>query len=311
MKKTVNQRGFTLVELMVSISLLGMLLALSYMVFGHLLGTYDRTEQKWLLERNVNQLVGQVQQILDLSYGVELTNTVPDVADLDDSASLLYYDAGSGNVYFQDKKGSAGRPALMQLNEDKVALTVAFAKAEKNATEKYNNALDVTVSGRLGEMTYAQTVTVHMPNIHGNIATADDSGVYTAVHFASTSDGASLNLKNDTVPGGCFIATAAYGDYDQSNVMLLRRFRDQILLTNEPGRLFVTTYYRLSPPIADAIAVHPLLRLVTRILLLPLQGVAVLLLHPLFGGVICALFGAGLVLFKRNFTKKQGTTAME
>ena len=51
--------------------------------------------------------------------------------------------------------------------------------------------------------------------------------------------------------GQCFIATAVYGDRDCFEVKELRRFRDDHLLTNEAGRIFVKTYYRLSPPIAE------------------------------------------------------------
>jgi hypothetical protein len=51
--------------------------------------------------------------------------------------------------------------------------------------------------------------------------------------------------------GGCFIATAAYGSYWEPHVMTLRHFRDDQLLTNVPGRLFVQEYYQHSPPIAE------------------------------------------------------------
>jgi hypothetical protein len=70
--------------------------------------------------------------------------------------------------------------------------------------------------------------------------------------------------------GGCFIATAAYGSYSAKDVLIFREFRDKYLLTNVPGRLFVKTYYRLSPPLADFIPQHDSLRAMVRCWLTPL-----------------------------------------
>lgn len=69
--------------------------------------------------------------------------------------------------------------------------------------------------------------------------------------------------------GGCFIATAAYGSYLDPHVMVLREFRDKVLLTNSLGSSFVAFYYRTSPPVADFISRHESLRTATRVLLTP------------------------------------------
>jgi hypothetical protein len=85
----------------------------------------------------------------------------------------------------------------------------------------------------------------------------------------------------------CFIATAAYGSYLEPEVRLLRDFRDEWLLPYRHGQVFVTWYYRTSPPVADYIAERDWLRVLARMALTPLvyaikypAGFAVLLILP-------------------------------
>lgn len=47
--------------------------------------------------------------------------------------------------------------------------------------------------------------------------------------------------------GGCYVATAVYGSYDCPEVWTLRRFRDYTLAKTWYGRLFIKTYYAISP----------------------------------------------------------------
>jgi len=67
----------------------------------------------------------------------------------------------------------------------------------------------------------------------------------------------------------CFIATAAYGDPLAPELTVLRRFRDEVLLTNTPGRWAVAAYYRISPPVAEFLAQHDTLRAAVRRMLRP------------------------------------------
>lgn len=49
----------------------------------------------------------------------------------------------------------------------------------------------------------------------------------------------------------CFVATATYGSEFAPEVVLLRKYRDDVLLHNRLGKLFVSFYYKISPPIAS------------------------------------------------------------
>jgi len=64
---------------------------------------------------------------------------------------------------------------------------------------------------------------------------------------------------------GCFIATAAYGTDTAKEIDILREFRDTILLPNSLGAKFVSLYYKTSPPLADFISQHEVLRTAVRV----------------------------------------------
>jgi hypothetical protein len=77
------------------------------------------------------------------------------------------------------------------------------------------------------------------------------------------------SLPNPSSRDYCFIATAAYGTPMAEEVQILREFRDKYLLTNPAGRAFVDFYYRVSPPIAEFITEHPVLKPIVRAGLVP------------------------------------------
>lgn len=103
--------------------------------------------------------------------------------------------------------------------------------------------------------------------------------------------GVNLNKKSSTK---CFIATAAYGSFLEPEVITLRNFRDQYLLTTTLGTQLVNAYYYYSPPIADKIKNNELLRTLTRIALSP---IVYSIKYPVV--LLALLLLAGIIILKR------------
>ncbi len=105
--------------------------------------------------------------------------------------------------------------------------------------------------------------------------------------------------------GGCFIATAAFGHYGADQVRLLRRFRDEVLMTHAPGRAFVAWYYRHSPRWAATLESQPGLKPLVRAALLPMIAMAALVLHAPVAAVLMT-GAAGLMLMMFMGGRRRG-----
>lgn len=80
------------------------------------------------------------------------------------------------------------------------------------------------------------------PTENNDISNIDDS---TAGNSSDNSSG----YNNSTNSSGCYVATCVYGSYDCPEVWTLRRYRDYKLDTTWYGRIFIKTYYAISPTI--------------------------------------------------------------
>jgi hypothetical protein len=109
---------------------------------------------------------------------------------------------------------------------------------------------------------------------HGKRATAEQRSATArgdAAHDSFFAHAQALHPRVQTsLPRrGCFIATAVFGP-DVPECAALRRFRDRVLRRHRLGLGFIALYYRVSPPVATALARHPALAGAVRLALVPL-----------------------------------------
>lgn len=81
--------------------------------------------------------------------------------------------------------------------------------------------------------------------------------------------------------GPCFIATAVYGAENAPEVLALRSFRDDILLSSKLGSALVNFYYLISPPVARLLRANSLLRdIVRKAVVCPIANMVCSKLYP-------------------------------
>jgi hypothetical protein len=114
----------------------------------------------------------------------------------------------------------------------------------------------------------------------------DAAGVVTVAGTGAPPNGclldrvASSQIQGFLSKSNCFIATAAFRSTDTAPVLMLRQFRDQVLLRSVPGKSFVRWYYNWSPSAAEWLMLHPEFRSPVLHALIPLEIGAWLLIHP-------------------------------
>jgi hypothetical protein len=148
---------------------------------------------------------------------------------------------------------------------------VAFqiARAYRRLQERYRTemckkysitpeTLDSIIKGTFTPSPSANsTTTPHAPDsdVEPGKSAELDSGTTAATTASSAS--AKKGANNTSQKKGCFIATACYGSTETPEVLMLRRFRDESLLTSVIGQRLVLVYYKVSPPIARQLVAHP------------------------------------------------------
>jgi uncharacterized repeat protein (TIGR01451 family) len=238
------------------------------------------------------------------SYRYRLTNNGPEATD--GVASVVFRDRYVPEVLYTgfttllvydtpDFTGPSRQPTGSTGSTCTLAGDAWTCPLERPGTR---NALDPgeTISFEIRVRAPALTADVEQ-TVTARVSSATVAANGTAEHHAAVLEAEFTPITRDS-DSRCFIATAAYGSYLDPEVALLRSFRDRLLMTNAPGRVFVAWYYRHSPRAAALIASHPTLRALTRWALSPLVYA---IKYPMPAGALVLL--AGLAIGRRSLRR--------
>lgn len=300
-----NESGLTVIELIVSLTILLIFLALSYLTFDIANKMFNKGEELWIAQKEAQRLVDWLDTNLKTSYELLIYNNSGEydkdtVFDTKDEYFYIFQ-TEDNEVYYRN---SYERNAQL-LTEVPVKLEFKIDSQNPDVPKKALTYL-VSIIGNDGDSNFSMNSTINFANmlrsagvnrIQGEIQSGTKNSGNMIKFLNNTSDLSSIELRT----GSCFIATASFGSYDGEPVRILRQFRDKFLLTNKPGTAFVNFYYRISPPIAEFIADKPLIKLIVGILLLPLVFLAYILLTPYaLAGVIYISASAVVIMRLRK-----------
>jgi hypothetical protein len=159
----------------------------------------------------------------------------------------------------------AGNSTTVTINLPDGEATTTYWKYGPTPSDDTDHWYEFLYDGTTGAEFNGNVITLHFVDGERGDHDLDANGIIDDPGGPALVVGSSSN-------SGCFIATAAYGSYMEPHVMTLRHFRDSYLLTNRLGTTLVEAYYKYSPPMANYIAQHGVLRSAVRVGLTPLVG---------------------------------------
>lgn len=136
-----------------------------------------------------------------------------------------------------------------------------FAKAQEEA-------LRLEIQAKEAELNYIagrKDVDNHIDSFNSLTRNSGNTEKHRMKTTAKTATG---NTTIESSSGSlCFVATTAFGDKNNQNVIFLRNYRDLVLKKTHSGRKFINWYYRNGPKIANFIENKIVLRTISRIIL--------------------------------------------
>lgn len=195
-------------------------------------------------------------------------------------------------VFFYEKvlEGEAETTTLGRIKNNSPILSLKVSKGSSPPLEEFY------LKGLSNNSKYCFVMA--NKDLTGNISYFTNSSVFPTKY--STMCATPEQVYGALTGKSCFIATAAYGGPLEQEVETFRQFRDRFLLKTKWGVGFVRTYYQWSPPVADMISRHVVLKAGAQVFLFPLLIVAKAALGWSLGKTFLLFVVGFLFVFRRS-----------
>lgn len=291
--KTLSKSGFTLIELIVSIVLVGVLAAVAGMgiisATKAFIFSKEAAEISQKSQLAMNRLTKSVTNWTALAMSPAPTAT---------SMTLTRNDIITGNTITETYSYASGTLSLTVggvtdiLCDGLTDFKLEYLRSDRGGDSFWNTGLS------LSDLNMVR-ITITQAGKSG----ANSSTFVSRAVPVNTARGDIQALQAKYGTASCFVATAAYGDPDSPAVVLLRQFRDRILSQSNQGKNFIVWYYGAGPALADFISDHSLARWLARIALLPIVGIVFLMLYFPLGLLVIPLMTLLLIRLGRPLIK--------
>lgn len=271
-----SQAGFTLIEIIVSLILVGIMasiggMAVVQVVQGYMM-TRENSTKTQLAQLAMSRIIREIIEMINIP--ADATATALPINNINGKRTIGL-DGGAVKIAFGEDTltngdiliGNVGAFTLTYYSRDPSSGAIATAST-------WSATNDIT------------TLTAIDINLQINRAgggTMAFAGNRVAPRNNKNQGGAAPGVPPPSAPsygnGGCFVATAAYGDPAHPMVQILRDFRDRYLLPWSGGRWLVKQYYVHGPEAADLIRNRPLAMAAVRCLLSPVVALTFFLVY--------------------------------
>ncbi|KAF0157201.1 MAG: hypothetical protein FD159_1471 [Syntrophaceae bacterium] len=269
-----SQAGFTLIEVIVSLVLLGILVSMGGMAILQVVQGYSTTRENATITQQSQLAMSRItREIIEMiNIPSDATATALPINNSNGNRTIGL-DNGAVKMAFGADTLAGGDILIDKIN----AFTLTYYSRDPSS----GTVVTASTWPATNDITTLTAIDISLQ------IKQEGGGVLTFVNRVAPRNnknqgGAAPSVPPPSAPSygtGCFVATAAYGDSGHPMVQILRDFRDRYLLPWSGGRWLVKQYYAHGPAAADLIRNRPLAMGAVRGLLAPVVALTFFLVY--------------------------------